>query len=146
MGIRLFGKGGNHTTEKYVELLYGSIPGLTGHLLIMCCCLMGITSVEWIRKRKYEAFWYTHHFFWVFFTLLFIHGTYTQKKCTRLSLFYFRKFRNCRGSAGRLLSGAVARPLRFRKIQQILANAIPFHMVSFFSPKNSLRPVFPSPK
>lgn len=57
-----------------LELLFTSVAGLTGMLMILLLLAMIITSTAAVRRTSYETFWYTHHLFIVFFLLLFVHG------------------------------------------------------------------------
>ncbi|KAK4457755.1 ferric reductase NAD binding domain-containing protein [Cladorrhinum samala] len=51
-------------------------PGWTGYIMLISLMGMVITSVEKTRRANYERFWYTHHFFMVFFFFWSIHGAF----------------------------------------------------------------------
>eukprot|EP01112_Ceratiomyxa_fruticulosa_P000009 TRINITY_DN0_c1_g1_i1.p1 TRINITY_DN0_c1_g1~~TRINITY_DN0_c1_g1_i1.p1 ORF type:complete len:525 (+),score=105.37 TRINITY_DN0_c1_g1_i1:195-1769(+) len=55
-------------------LCYTSIPGATGHLVVMIMIFMYTTAIESIRRPLFELFWFTHHLFIFFFALLMLHG------------------------------------------------------------------------
>ncbi|EHA50662.1 hypothetical protein MCOR27_010213 [Pyricularia oryzae] len=51
-------------------------PGWTGYVMLIALMGMVFTSVEKPRRANYERFWYTHHFFIVFFFFWSIHGAF----------------------------------------------------------------------
>ncbi|OAQ26388.1 hypothetical protein K457DRAFT_79060 [Linnemannia elongata AG-77] len=57
-------------------LMFGSGPGLTGHLMLMALLVMVFTSLPRVRQAKFEVFWYWHHLFLVFFGLFSFHGAF----------------------------------------------------------------------
>ncbi|KAI1318070.1 hypothetical protein EDD11_007304, partial [Mortierella claussenii] len=63
-----------YRTAQHMALLTG--PGWTGHLLILILFLMVTSSVERVRRKGFETFWYTHHLFIVFFIVLMFHGSF----------------------------------------------------------------------
>eukprot|EP01132_Coremiostelium_polycephalum_P006213 gene6213-7736_t len=54
--------------------MYKSVPGITGHLLVIVLVLIVTSSIERIRRPMFEIFYYTHHLFIVYFVLLCFHG------------------------------------------------------------------------
>eukprot|EP00004_Rigifila_ramosa_P028510 TRINITY_DN96_c0_g1_i1.p1 TRINITY_DN96_c0_g1~~TRINITY_DN96_c0_g1_i1.p1 ORF type:complete len:559 (-),score=135.11 TRINITY_DN96_c0_g1_i1:111-1748(-) len=52
-----------------------SIPGITGFILIIVMVFMYSTAYRALRRPYFEAFWYTHHLFIVYYAMLLIHGT-----------------------------------------------------------------------
>ncbi|EGG15549.1 superoxide-generating NADPH oxidase flavocytochrome [Cavenderia fasciculata] len=63
----------DYATNKY-SLFYRSVPGLTGHLMIVVLVLIVTSSIERIRRPMFEVFYYTHHLFAVYFVLICFHG------------------------------------------------------------------------
>ncbi|KAG0249617.1 hypothetical protein BG011_009095 [Mortierella polycephala] len=61
-------------SAQYMAFLTG--PGFTGHVLILVLFLMVTSSVERVRKKGFEMFWYTHHLFILFFLTLMSHGAF----------------------------------------------------------------------
>ncbi|KAL1615189.1 hypothetical protein SLS56_011905 [Neofusicoccum ribis] len=51
-------------------------PGWTGYVMLIALMAMVFTSVEKPRRANYERFWYTHHFFIIFFVMWSIHGAF----------------------------------------------------------------------
>ncbi|KAF8938876.1 hypothetical protein BGZ58_011246 [Dissophora ornata] len=63
-----------HKTAQYMAIMTG--PGATGHVLILILFLMVASSVERVRRKGFEIFWYTHHLFILFFITLMYHGAF----------------------------------------------------------------------
>ncbi|KAI9089643.1 ferric reductase NAD binding domain-containing protein [Phlyctochytrium arcticum] len=55
------------------QLHYTIYGGATGHLMLVIMFLMYTSAKIQVRKKKFEAFWYTHHLFIPFYVLLFLH-------------------------------------------------------------------------
>ena len=65
-----------HEKKEYHELLFGSLTGITGVLLLVIILLMSVTSLKCVRRRWYQLFGYTHMtLFPMFFIWIMIHGT-----------------------------------------------------------------------
>ena len=63
------------TKRTYVEILFGSMTGWTGFILLIVIVLMAVTSFKCVRTRWFQVFGYTHMLlFPIFFALLMIHG------------------------------------------------------------------------
>ncbi|XP_039747474.1 NADPH oxidase 4-like isoform X2 [Pararge aegeria] len=54
-------------------LLLMSIAGVTGTSMLIIVLCMGLTSTRYVRRRVYNAFWYTHQLYLPFMVLLMIH-------------------------------------------------------------------------
>ncbi|KAF2075461.1 hypothetical protein CYY_003242 [Polysphondylium violaceum] len=117
-----------HFTKLY--LFYGSVYGLTGHLMVLILLLMMTSSIEKIKRPMFEIFYYTHHLFIPYFVLLCFHGYAKLLKSDPQSwmwviapmLFYAieRIFRIYRGNKEVLLAVAKQHPskvleLRFKR-------------------------------
>uniref|UniRef100_A0A8D2LA54 NADPH oxidase 4 n=1 Tax=Varanus komodoensis TaxID=61221 RepID=A0A8D2LA54_VARKO len=55
------------------KLLFATVPGLTGVLMVLVLFLMSTASTYAIRVSNYDIFWYTHNLFFVFYLLLMLH-------------------------------------------------------------------------
>ncbi|TGO33746.1 hypothetical protein BHYA_0229g00110 [Botrytis hyacinthi] len=51
-------------------------PGWTGYVMLVALMAMAITSYEKFRRANFERFWYTHHFFVIFFVFWSVHGAF----------------------------------------------------------------------
>ena len=59
-----------------IQIAWLSGPGLTGHLAVLVFFLILSSSLESVKKTKFELFWYLHHLFTVFVALNSIHGIF----------------------------------------------------------------------
>ena len=50
--------------------------GFTGQLLVLTMLVIFSGAHEKVKRAHYETFWYTHHFFILWFGLLLMHGPY----------------------------------------------------------------------
>uniref|UniRef100_A0A8D0GL07 NADPH oxidase 4 n=1 Tax=Sphenodon punctatus TaxID=8508 RepID=A0A8D0GL07_SPHPU len=57
------------------KLLFATVPGLTGVLMVLVLFLMGTASTYAIRVSNYDIFWYTHNLFFIFYLLLILHAS-----------------------------------------------------------------------
>ncbi|XP_061786604.1 NADPH oxidase 1 [Nerophis lumbriciformis] len=55
-------------------VVFTTIAGITGVIITLALILIITSSMEVIRRSYFEVFWYTHHFFIIFFAGLVIHG------------------------------------------------------------------------
>lgn len=58
----------------YAYLLFGTVPGLTGVIMLIAILLIYILSLPCIRRRKWEVFSYSHLLYYVFLLGMIIHG------------------------------------------------------------------------
>lgn len=65
---------GNNASWGYRDLIK-SRPGITGILALACFYTIGLTSLPWVRKRKYEIFQLVHLLMYVIIGCLMAHGT-----------------------------------------------------------------------
>uniref|UniRef100_A0A8C4VNQ5 NADPH oxidase 4 n=1 Tax=Gopherus evgoodei TaxID=1825980 RepID=A0A8C4VNQ5_9SAUR len=63
----------NYHGEDPRKLLFTTVPGLTGVLMVLVLFLMCTASTYAIRLSNYDIFWYTHNLFFVFYVLLLVH-------------------------------------------------------------------------
>jgi NADPH oxidase 1 len=62
-------------TPTYMELLFKSIPGLTGVILMVVIAIMFFTSLDFMRRRYFQLFSYVHVLlFPIFLIASFVHG------------------------------------------------------------------------
>ncbi|KAJ8722893.1 hypothetical protein PYW07_004073 [Mythimna separata] len=61
-----------HRNENPLCMLL-STAGLTGVSMLIITVCMGLTSMRVVRRRVYNAFWYTHQLYLLFIVLLIIH-------------------------------------------------------------------------
>ncbi|XP_010000920.1 PREDICTED: NADPH oxidase 4 isoform X2 [Chaetura pelagica] len=63
----------NYRGEDPRKLLFATVPGLTGVIMVVVLFLMCTASTYAIRVSNYDIFWYTHNLFFVFYMLLMLH-------------------------------------------------------------------------
>ncbi|KAJ7423811.1 NADPH oxidase 4 [Pitangus sulphuratus] len=63
----------NYRGEDPRKLLFATVPGLTGVIMVLVLFLMCTASTFAIRISNYDIFWYTHNLFFVFYMLLMLH-------------------------------------------------------------------------
>ncbi|KAJ6664885.1 hypothetical protein lerEdw1_005857 [Lerista edwardsae] len=87
------------------KLLFATVPGLTGVLMVLVLFLMSTASTYSIRVSNYDIFWYTHNLFFVFYLLLMLHvsGLETSFSLQFTSILNSSHFRHLCGSALDLL-------------------------------------------
>ena len=66
--------------KGFLLLNFATGPGWSGYLMLALLMLMAVTSLEAFRRVDFKRFWFTHHFFLVFFVLWSIHGTFCMVK------------------------------------------------------------------
>ncbi|PNF15893.1 Dual oxidase 2 [Cryptotermes secundus] len=63
-----------HEIPKFHYWCWQTITGVTGILLTLLTALMFIFALPLARRRLYNAFWYTHSLYPVFYLLMILHG------------------------------------------------------------------------
>lgn len=58
----------------YTDLLFTTIPGITGILLLICLYGIFLSSFDFIKRRNFQIFGYGHALYIIFCILLYIHG------------------------------------------------------------------------
>jgi predicted ferric reductase len=116
--LKVLPPGSTETPSAY-HMLWGTLPGVTGHIIILCMILMYTTAVSSVRRKHFELFWYTHHLFIVFFFCICIHGGLGILEPANFwmwwagpALLYLmeRILRRVRGSQNAVVSEAIAHP------------------------------------
>ena len=60
---------------EYWELLFKTIPGITGLIMLLIIFLMAISSMKWIREKCFQVFAYTHIIWYpIFLVAMIAHG------------------------------------------------------------------------
>uniref|UniRef100_H3AQA5 NADPH oxidase 4 n=1 Tax=Latimeria chalumnae TaxID=7897 RepID=H3AQA5_LATCH len=132
-------------TEDPRRIIFTTVPGVTGFLMVLILFLMCTASTHSMRVSNYDVFWYTHNLFIVFYTLLLLHvagfffkfgGTEPpnkkkKRKCEHFNGPYPKYFYNCIFS---LLCGGrtVSEKVTYDKIKYICPK-LPFFLRSFLS-------------
>ena len=65
----------SHGKKTYVQLAFTSMTGLTGIALLLILITMAVTSMECVRKKRFQLFGYVHMtLFPIFLICLIVHG------------------------------------------------------------------------
>jgi predicted ferric reductase len=108
------------------ELAFASLPGLTGHIILLAMVIMYTTAISSVRRPQFELFWYSHHLFLVFFFCLCIHGvqqileppTFWQWWAGPALLYLIeRVLRVVRGSQDTIILQAIQHPSRVLELR-----------------------------
>ncbi|KAJ2613711.1 hypothetical protein EV177_002402 [Coemansia sp. RSA 1804] len=68
------------TNTPYWKLLFATGHSITGHIMLACMIIMGVTAHSKIRHKNFNVFWYLHHLFFVYFVCFSIHGGFCLLK------------------------------------------------------------------
>uniref|UniRef100_A0A6B2L207 FAD-binding FR-type domain-containing protein n=1 Tax=Arcella intermedia TaxID=1963864 RepID=A0A6B2L207_9EUKA len=108
------------------EWAFTTIPGATGVFTCVVMFIMWTTAVESVRRPMFEAFWYTHHLWVVFYLLQCVHGIAGLLEQPMFwmytigpMLFYIieRIIRIVRGSQKTIIIEAIQHPSRVLEIR-----------------------------
>lgn len=61
--------------QNPLQMVFTSVPGVTGVLMVVILMAILVTSTRWFRSRYYNIFYYTHFLFAPFLILLIFHPT-----------------------------------------------------------------------
>jgi predicted ferric reductase len=98
---------------------WSTVPGATGHLLVIIMAFMYSSAITSIRRPMFEFFWYTHHLFILYYILLICHGFPGVLEEPNAWMFVIgpiifyaieRGIRVCRGNEDTVLVMAVQHP------------------------------------
>ncbi|KAJ1989724.1 hypothetical protein GGI25_004750 [Coemansia spiralis] len=64
----------------YWKVLFTTGHSITGHIMLACMVVMGITAHSKIRHKHFNLFWNLHHLFFVYFVCFSIHGGFCLLK------------------------------------------------------------------
>lgn len=70
---------GSNTGERikiFIETNFITGPGATGWVMTVALAIMVWFAIEKRRRANFEAFWYTHHLFVIFFICWQLHGMF----------------------------------------------------------------------
>eukprot|EP01129_Flabellula_baltica_P008710 TRINITY_DN3494_c0_g1_i1.p1 TRINITY_DN3494_c0_g1~~TRINITY_DN3494_c0_g1_i1.p1 ORF type:complete len:532 (-),score=96.35 TRINITY_DN3494_c0_g1_i1:27-1622(-) len=115
--------------NDYIVLAYTALPGWTGQIVTLVMVLMYSSAVEAVRRPMFEAFWFTHHLFIVYYALLCIHGAAALLESPTFWIWFIlpgvlymieRMVRNAKGNQKTIILKAIAHKgrvleLRMRK-------------------------------
>ncbi|KAJ1950399.1 hypothetical protein FBU59_000703 [Linderina macrospora] len=68
------------TGTPYWRLMFATGHGITGHIMLVCILLIGVTGYTKIRRKHFNLFWNVHHLFVVYFACFSFHGAFCLLK------------------------------------------------------------------
>ena len=64
-----------HTLPKFVYWLFLTMTGFSGFVLTLVTVVIYVFATQYARRYTFQAFWVTHHFYVIFYVLMFLHGS-----------------------------------------------------------------------
>ncbi len=64
-----------HTLPKFVYWLFLTMTGFSAFILTLVTVVIYVFATQYARRYTFRAFWVTHHFYVLFYILMFIHGS-----------------------------------------------------------------------
>ncbi|KAI7825420.1 ferric reductase NAD binding domain-containing protein [Kickxella alabastrina] len=68
------------TGVPYWRILFTTGHSITGHLMMFCMIIMGVTGYVKIRQKHFNLFWNLHHLYVLYFACFSIHGGFCLLK------------------------------------------------------------------
>ncbi|KAJ1898966.1 hypothetical protein LPJ66_002410 [Kickxella alabastrina] len=68
------------TGVPYWRILFTTGHSITGHLMLFCMIIMGVTGYAKIRQKHFNLFWNLHHLYVLYFACFSIHGGFCLLK------------------------------------------------------------------
>ncbi|KAF2069650.1 hypothetical protein CYY_009035 [Polysphondylium violaceum] len=57
------------------QMIFLSLPGLTGFIMLAFIIIIIVCSTKYVRRTRFELFYYSHHLFILFYAMLILHGS-----------------------------------------------------------------------
>ena len=106
--------------KGFLALNLGTIPGLSGYLMLINLGLIAVTSIKRFRHANFERFYYTHHLFILFFVISSLHGICCMVK---------KENGSDRASACSVRSGSIWQWLMYGGLGYLLAERIKLEII-----------------
>ncbi|KAL4232868.1 hypothetical protein ACF0H5_007555 [Mactra antiquata] len=71
------------------NIVFATIPGITGILMVFILLILFLTSLQFVRQRVFNVFWYSHRLFILLYVVMMIHG-YKGPLRKQLNIEYHR--------------------------------------------------------
>ena len=65
----------SHTLPKFSYWVFLTMTGFTSILLTLVTIIIFVFATQYARRYTFQAFWYTHHLYVLFYILTFLHGS-----------------------------------------------------------------------
>ncbi|XP_065907299.1 dual oxidase 1-like [Dysidea avara] len=64
-----------HQLPKFSYWLFLTATGFSGFILSLITVVIYVFAVQYARRYVFQAFWFTHHWYYVFYIFMFLHGS-----------------------------------------------------------------------
>ena len=64
-----------HTLPQFSYWLFLTMTGFSSFILTLMTVIIYVFATQYARRYTFQAFWITHHFYIVFYILMFLHGS-----------------------------------------------------------------------
>ena len=64
-----------HLLPQFTYWLFLTMTGFSGFVLTLVTVIIFVFATQYARRYTYQAFWVTHHFYFAFYILMFLHGS-----------------------------------------------------------------------
>ena len=65
----------SHILPKFSFWLFLTMTGFSAFVLTLVTVIMYVFAIQYARRYAFQAFWFTHHMYIVFYILMFLHGS-----------------------------------------------------------------------
>ena len=65
----------SHQLPKFTYWLFLTMTGFSSFLLSLVTVVIFVFATQYTRRYWFQAFWFTHHWYYVFYILMFFHGS-----------------------------------------------------------------------
>ena len=65
----------SHTLPKFSYWVFLTMTGFTSIILTLVTVIIFVFATQYARRYTFQAFWYTHHLYVLFYLLTFLHGS-----------------------------------------------------------------------
>lgn len=64
-----------HVLPKFTYWLFLTMTGFSAFLVTLVTIVIFVFAVQYARRHTFQAFWFTHHWYVIFYILTFLHGS-----------------------------------------------------------------------
>ena len=65
----------SHVLPKFFYWLFLTMTGFSAFVLTLVTIVIYVFAIQYARRYAFQAFWFTHHWYVVFYILMFLHGS-----------------------------------------------------------------------
>ena len=64
-----------HVLPKFSYWLFLTVTGFSGFIVTLITIVIFVFATQYARRYTFQAFWFTHHLYVIFYILMFVHGS-----------------------------------------------------------------------